>query len=249
AAGAHEHEALAQARVLIRELHRNPATQRMPDDRRRLDPEQQQEIAHAVGVGCRRVVGAGLGGPPVPEQIRHDHPMIASEPIDDLGPGVAGVADAVDQQHGWALAHVEKRPPVAMHPGETNLMHPPHARRYGRHTCRTHPHERSLASGWRFPTHAREIRSRTTEPCRSRRRRVARGHSIVPAFAQVEPRRIVVATEHLNSKLRAMSDTPIAWDDRRGIATFARYQLDARHLLFEGWLPDALVPASEAWEA
>lgn len=46
-----------------------------------------------------------------------------------------------------------------------------------------------------------------------------------------------------------MSDTPIAWDDRRGIATFARYQLDARHLLFEGWLPDALVPASEAWEA
>lgn len=45
-----------------------------------------------------------------------------------------------------------------------------------------------------------------------------------------------------------MTDTRIEWDERRGLASFARYQLDTEHLLFEGWLPPSVLPGPAEFE-
>lgn len=45
-----------------------------------------------------------------------------------------------------------------------------------------------------------------------------------------------------------MKDERIEWDERRGLASFARYQLDAEHLLFQGWLPSSVLPGPAAFE-
>ena len=51
AAARHEDEALAAFGKLIRELHGDPAAQRVPDDRSARLAERAEQVAHRVRVG------------------------------------------------------------------------------------------------------------------------------------------------------------------------------------------------------
>ena len=72
AAAAHEHHPVDLLGVLVGELHRDAAAERVPDDRRRVDPQRDQQVAHARGVRAQRVVAARLGRQAVAEQIGRD---------------------------------------------------------------------------------------------------------------------------------------------------------------------------------
>ena len=98
AARADQHQPLAALGVLIGELHRHAAAQRVADHRHAIDAEHAQQIAHGVGVGGDRVVGARLVGAPMAEQVGRDHRVVAREPRDDVAPRVGAIADAVDEQ-------------------------------------------------------------------------------------------------------------------------------------------------------
>ena len=61
-AAAHHDQALAQLGILIGELHRDAAAERLPDERRPLDAERSDEqIAQPARVGAERVVAERLG--------------------------------------------------------------------------------------------------------------------------------------------------------------------------------------------
>ena len=57
---------------LVGELHRHAAAERVPDERRALVPEREQQVADPAGVGAQRVVAAGLGRLAVAEQVGGD---------------------------------------------------------------------------------------------------------------------------------------------------------------------------------
>ena len=62
AAGGDQDEPLAPIGVLIGELHRDAATERVPDDGGALDAEHAEQVAHRVRVRGDGVVGARLVG-------------------------------------------------------------------------------------------------------------------------------------------------------------------------------------------
>ena len=72
-------------------------------ERGSLDAEIRQEIAHAVGVGGDRVVGARLVGATVTEQIGRDDGVVLGEVLDGIAPGIGPIADTVDQEDGGAV--------------------------------------------------------------------------------------------------------------------------------------------------
>ena len=115
AAGPDEHEALGALGVLVGELHRDAAAERVADEGGAVDVEHRQEIAHAVGVGGDGVVAAGLVGAAVPEQVGRDDGVVAGEVVEQRRPGRRVVADAVDQQQDRALARHPEGAPVAVH--------------------------------------------------------------------------------------------------------------------------------------
>ena len=72
---------LDQLRVLVSKLHGDTAAEGMADDGHPLDVQHREQVPHPVGVGRHRVIGAGLVGLAVAEQIRRDH----REPLRQLG--------------------------------------------------------------------------------------------------------------------------------------------------------------------
>jgi len=56
-------------RELVSELHRHPAAERVADDGSPLDVENGKQVAHPVGVGGDRVIGARLVRLPVAQQV------------------------------------------------------------------------------------------------------------------------------------------------------------------------------------
>ena len=99
-----EHEPLREGRVLVGELHRDPAAQRVADHGGAAVAEGHQEVAHRSGVGAERVVAARLGGLAVAEQVgRHDR-VALGEHGNDLVPLLRVSGDAVDQEDHRAAA-------------------------------------------------------------------------------------------------------------------------------------------------
>ena len=73
AAAGDEHEALAALGELVGKLHRDPAAERVPDERRALVAERDQQVADAAGVARRASSRRAALPTPVPEQVRRDH--------------------------------------------------------------------------------------------------------------------------------------------------------------------------------
>ena len=114
AAGAHQDQAFDQLGELVGELHRHATAQRVTDHGDPVDVEHAEQVPHAVGVGGHRVVGAGLIGLAVAQQIWGDD----GEPLRQLGlnraPRGGVVADTVNQQNGRPGARHAKRAPVSV---------------------------------------------------------------------------------------------------------------------------------------
>jgi hypothetical protein len=87
----------------------------MADDADPVHPEHGEQVTHPAGVRGDRVVGPGLGGISVPEQIGGDDRMPLGQCPHDARPGMRAVPDAVDQQDRRSLAQHAERPPVTVY--------------------------------------------------------------------------------------------------------------------------------------
>ena len=74
AAAGDQDEALAALRELVGELHRDPAAERVADDRRAVVAEGDDRVADGARVGAERVVAARLRRLAVSEQVRGERP-------------------------------------------------------------------------------------------------------------------------------------------------------------------------------
>ena len=99
AAARHEDEALAALGELVRELHRDPAAQRVPDDRSARLAERAEQVAHRVRVGPERIVSPRLGRVPVPEKIGGDDRVALAEPGNHVLPRRRVACDPVKEDH------------------------------------------------------------------------------------------------------------------------------------------------------
>ena len=114
AAARDEDEALAQLGVLIGELHRHAAAQRVPDDRGALDADELQQVAHAAGEGPQRVVAAGLGRGAVAQEVGRDDVVGLGQRGPHRLPGQRVGADAVEQDDGRSFARAVVADAVAV---------------------------------------------------------------------------------------------------------------------------------------
>ena len=112
AAARDEHQPLHPLRELVGELHRHPAAERVAHDRRLVDAERDQQVAHAAGVGAERVVAAGLRGLAVPEQVGRDHRVVLRQRWDHVLPGPRAAGDAVDQHERRSGARAAEAHPM-----------------------------------------------------------------------------------------------------------------------------------------
>jgi hypothetical protein len=98
AAGDHD-QALAEDRILVGELHRDAATQRVADDRGAAVTQRDQQIAHAHGVGAEGVIADGLGGLAMTQEVgRHDG-VVLREDGRHVRPLLGRPSDPVDQEN------------------------------------------------------------------------------------------------------------------------------------------------------
>ena len=114
AAAGDEHEALAALGELVGELHRDPAAERVADDRRAVVAERDHRVAHGARVGAERVVAARLRRLAVAEQVGREHGVLVGELVDRRLPLVRAAGDPVDEDDQRALAAVAKADAVAV---------------------------------------------------------------------------------------------------------------------------------------
>ncbi len=100
----HEDHPVGALGELVGELHRDPASEAVPDHRDLVDAEHCQQVAHAVGVAADAVVGARLVRPPVPEQVGGDHGVVLGQSLDDRRPGGVVGSEAVQQEEDRTAA-------------------------------------------------------------------------------------------------------------------------------------------------
>ena len=104
AAAVDQDEPLAALGELVGELHRDAAAERVPDERRALVAERDQQVAHAARVGAERVVAARLGRVAVAEQVGRDHGEALGEVRHHPLPRGGGRGDAVHEHDRRAAA-------------------------------------------------------------------------------------------------------------------------------------------------
>ena len=99
---------------LVGQLHGHAAAERVPDERRPLVPERDQQIADPARVGAQRVVTARLGRFAVAEQIGGDDREALGQIGEHVGPRGRRRGDPVDQHHHRAAARraIEDAVPV-----------------------------------------------------------------------------------------------------------------------------------------
>ena len=114
AAAAHEHQPLAVLGELVGELHRHAAAERVPDERRPLMAEGDQQIADPVRVRAQRVVAARLGRLAVAQQIGGDDGEALGQVGEQRGPRGRGRRDAVDEHQHRATACRPVEEPVSV---------------------------------------------------------------------------------------------------------------------------------------
>ena len=98
---------LDHLRELVGELHRDPAAERVADQRGALVAEREQQVAQAGGEAAQRVVAAAGRGGAVAGQVGGDHGVVAGQRLDHLAPVLGGAGHAVDQQQHRSLAAAE----------------------------------------------------------------------------------------------------------------------------------------------
>jgi hypothetical protein len=101
---AHEDQALAVLGELVRQLHGHAAAQGVPDERRSLMSQRDQQIADPARVGAQRIVSSGLGRFAVAEQIGSDDGEALGQIREHVGPGGRRRRDPVDQHDHRAAA-------------------------------------------------------------------------------------------------------------------------------------------------
>ena len=72
--------------MLVRELHRDTAAERLADHRRPVHPEFVKEVAQEDREGSQRVVPARFRGHAVAEQVRRDDPEFLGQLRNDRLP-------------------------------------------------------------------------------------------------------------------------------------------------------------------
>ena len=108
-AAAHEHETLAVLGELVRQLHGHSAAQRVPDERRSVMSQRDQQIADPARVRAQRVVAAGLGRFAVTQQIGGDDREALGQIRQHVGPRRRRRRDPVHQHdHGAAARRAEE---------------------------------------------------------------------------------------------------------------------------------------------
>ena len=112
AAARHEDEALAALGELVGELHRDPAAERVADDRRPVVAERDHRVADGARVGAERVVAARLGRLAVAQQVGRQHLVVAARcsiagshwserPVIPWMRTISGPSPAVRKQTRW----------------------------------------------------------------------------------------------------------------------------------------------------
>ena len=123
-AARHQHEPLAQLRVLVGELHGDPAAEGLADDGDAVHVEGGEQVAQAAGVGPEGVVAGRLGGLAVAGQVGGEDPVVLRQVGHDVAPGGRAPGHAVDQQDRLALAHQAVGDVVAVDEGMRGSWHP-----------------------------------------------------------------------------------------------------------------------------
>ena len=90
--------------MLVGELHRDAAAERLPDDRGALGPDRDHQVAQDIGMGAEGVVVLRLVGLAVPEKIGRDHRVAPRERRKHLLPRRRASAQPVDQQQYGACS-------------------------------------------------------------------------------------------------------------------------------------------------
>ena len=94
-----QRQPLDPLRELPEELHRDPAAERVPDHRRRADPERGEQVADRRSVGADRVVAARGRRVAVADQVGSDHRVPVGELERDPLPVPRRVDHPVDENH------------------------------------------------------------------------------------------------------------------------------------------------------
>jgi len=110
-AAPNQHEALAELRELVGELHGHAAAERVSDDRGALVPEDDEHIPEERRVRAQRIVTRRLRRLPVAEEVRRDDREPAGEQRADPRPCLRVARHPVnEQQDGPVTGETEPHP-------------------------------------------------------------------------------------------------------------------------------------------
>ena len=97
----HEDHTFTELRVLVGELHGDPAAEGLTDDGRMVYPEGDEQVSQRVGVCSQRVVLGRLVGVTVAGKVGSDDRVVLSQSRHDRPPGSRAAGHAVhEEQHG-----------------------------------------------------------------------------------------------------------------------------------------------------
>ena len=113
-AARHECEPFAALGELVGELHRDAAAERLPDERRPLVPQRDEEVAQAARERAERVVAARLRRSAVPRQIGSDDREPLGERRQHVAPRRRASGHAVHEQQDGPGARLAVRHRVAV---------------------------------------------------------------------------------------------------------------------------------------
>ena len=114
AATADQGQPLAVVPMLVGELHRDTAAERLADHRGPVHPELVEEIAQKDGEGAQRVVTTRFRRHAVAEQVGGDDTEFLGQLRDDRPPGRRAAGHAVDQQQGVTFSGIPVGDPVSV---------------------------------------------------------------------------------------------------------------------------------------
>ena len=118
----------------VEELHRDPPTERVPDDGHPVDPEAIEQVAQGARVGAEGVVARRLVRLTVAEEVGHDDAVVVIQPVDQPAPLPLRAQDAVDEEHrrAGAAVHIGQLVPVQGHGARDHAFHECRSSRSGK---------------------------------------------------------------------------------------------------------------------
>jgi hypothetical protein len=105
-----KHQPLAELRVLVGELHRDSAAERLPDHGGAIDPQcTDEQIADPARMRTQRIIAHRLRGLAMPEKVGRNDRVVACKIGHDAQPSARATCHPMNQQNDGTLA----RHPVA----------------------------------------------------------------------------------------------------------------------------------------